>query len=130
MVSQYRANHFSCRGSVHYFKDDAQFTAHLKFMFNGGKGEVSSLGEFLEQGEKSQKISQSLKFNYTRTGDDMFLISTQSTLPDSLAKIMTNLVPDFYLYPDRGLRIHIYRQGNKGYVFMVDNIPSFICAKI
>lgn len=129
-VLVYRDGHFSCRSSMTYFTGNSQLTTKFKFVFNGRTGEFSSLGEYREAGKKDQKISQLMKFNYIRVGDDMVLVSTQSNLSDSQIKSLKNIVPDFYLRKDRGLNLHLFRQGDHGYVFINNDIPTFICTRI
>lgn len=129
-VLAYRDEHFSCRSSITYFTENSQLNTKFKFVFNGRTGEFSSLGEYREVGKVDQKISQFMKFNYIRMGDDMVLVSTQSNFSDSQIKSLQNIVPDFYLRKDRGLNLHLFRQGDHGYVFINNDIPSFICTRV
>lgn len=129
-VQDYRSEHFSCRGSVEMSDDKRFYTVQVKYSFDGGAGEVITLGEYSESGKRHRRISQRLLFNYTHNGDEFVMLSTNSALSDAQARMLSALIPDFYLYKDRGFRIRIYRQGNSGYVFTTYGIPMFICTKI
>jgi hypothetical protein len=129
-VYTYRADHFSCVSRIIYFKGNTKLTVQVKFYFDGGNGIFGSLGEYGEIGEEGRGIAQTMTFNYIRRGSEIVMISTQSTLSDSQILFLNNMVPDFYLRKDRGLRLRLFRQGDKGYVFMNNDIPSFICTGV
>lgn len=129
LVHHYNLDHFSCRGRINIINDGTNFNAQAKYTFNGDHGEVAVVGELSKLGERPQQISQQLLFNYTRNGNEIIMLSTNSALNDAQARVLTTLLPDFYLFKDRGLRIRIYQQGD-GYVFTTFNIPVFICTKI
>ncbi|AIN18821.1 hypothetical protein CH54_2381 [Yersinia rochesterensis] len=129
VVHRYNSDHFSCLGRINIISSETNFNAQAKYSFDGDHGEVAVVGELSKLGERTQRISQQLLFNYTRNGNEIIMLSKNSALSDNQARMLVSLVPDFYLFKDRGLRIRIYQQGD-GYVFTTFNIPVFICTKI
>lgn len=129
IIYDYHSDHFSCRGRINFIYNETHFNAQVKYTFNGDKGEVAVVGELNRPGERTQRISQQLLFNYTHNGNEIVMLSTNSALSDDQARMLVSFVPDFYLFKDRGLRIRIYQQGD-GYVFTTFNLPVFICTKI
>ncbi|WP_145561561.1 hypothetical protein [Yersinia bercovieri] len=129
MVYDYHSDHFSCRGRINFIYNEVNFNVQVKYTFNGNEGEVAVVGELSKPGERPQRISQQLSFNYTHNGNEIVMLSTHSALSDDQARMLVSFVPDFYLFKDRGFRIRIYQQGD-GYVFTTFNIPVFICTKI
>jgi hypothetical protein len=130
LIMIYRADHFSCRGKIDFSDNKRDYTVQVKYIFNGGRGEVTTLGEYSDRWLRNRRISQQLLFDYTHNGDELVMLSTNSALSDEQARMLDKLVPDFYLYKDRGFRIRIFRQGDSGYVFTTYDIPVFICTKI
>ncbi|CNL67343.1 hypothetical protein [Yersinia aleksiciae] len=129
VVYHYHSDHFSCKGRINFIYDDTSYNAQVKYTFDGDKGEVVTVGELSKSGKMIRRISQQLSFNYTRHGNEIVMLSTNSALNDDQARMLVSFVPDFYLFKDRGLRIRIYQQGD-GYVFTTFNIPVFICTRI
>ncbi|ATM74964.1 hypothetical protein CRN79_03485 [Serratia fonticola] len=125
----YRDDHFSCWGRINFYEKNIEYSAQVKYTFNGGKGILNSRGELTYLGGRTRKIHQNLIFKYTHSGDEIIMVSTQSALSDEQAKSLDNILPDFYLYKDRGLRIRIFNQGHNGYVFVTSGIPIFLCTK-
>lgn len=129
-ILNYQADHFSCGGRIEFSDNQRTYTVQVKYTFDGGTGEVTTLGEYSDSGKRSRRLSQQLSFDYTHHGHELVMLSTSSTLSDVQARVLDSLVPDFYLYKDRGFRIRIYRQGDNGYVFTTYGVPVFICTKI
>lgn len=127
-VDNYRADHFSCQGKMEFNNENKKYSAQIRYIFDGGKGNVYALGEYSESGEVSKKIPQHVQFTYTRDGKEMIMVSKRTSLNDKQAISLNAFVPDFYLYKGRGFRISIFRQGD-GYVFTSNGIPIFICTK-
>jgi hypothetical protein len=130
IIWDYRSDQFSCSGRIDFTDKKRNYTVQVKYIFNRGKGEVATIGEYNEVGQNSQRLIQQLSFDYTRNGRELVMLSTSSSLSDEQARMLNTLVPDFYLYKDRGFRIQIYRQGEFGYVFTTYGVPVFICSKI
>lgn len=128
-ILDYRANHFSCGGRIDFSDTRRNYSVQVKYTFDGGTGEVTTLGEYSEAGKMSRRLSQQLLFDYTYHGGEFVMLSTSSALSDTQARMLNTLVPDFYLYKDRGFRIRIYHQGDNGYVFTTYGVPVFICTK-
>ncbi|TQI78146.1 hypothetical protein FHU10_1859 [Serratia fonticola] len=124
---EHRENNFSCRGKITFQKNNVKYLVQVKYIFQGSFGEVVTIGEYSELGQKPRVITQDLSFNYSRIGNEFTMVSTQSLLTESQAKILNSLVPDFYLYKDRGFRIEIHKQGKNGLVFTTASLPIFIC---
>jgi len=126
----YHYDHFSCVGKIEFNKNDKKYFAQVKYIFDGGKGQIYALGEYSQPGQPNKKISQRLLFTYTRKNNEIMMLSKRSLLNDSQSRILNELIPDFYLYKDRGFRIKIFSLQGGGYVFTTYNLPVFICTKI
>lgn len=123
----YQDDHFTCWGQITFKKETASYPVKVRYVFNGSTGEVITIGEYSIQGEKPRKISQKLSFKFSRSGNEYTMLSTQSVLTANQAKALSGLVPDFYLYQDRGLKITMHKQGDNGLVFTTASLPIFIC---
>ncbi|XXD08000.1 hypothetical protein ACMYSN_17950 [Klebsiella sp. R445] len=130
MVYNYRHNHFSCGGNITFSDDKRSYSVQVKYIFNGGGGKVIARGEYHEAGMKNVRLLHQLAFDYMRRDDSIVMFSTTPALSDTQARMLDTLVPDFYLYKDRGFRVRIFKQGKSGYIFTNLGIPVFICTKI
>lgn len=128
-IYNYQFDHFTCSGKIVFSDENRNYSVHVKYIFDEGAGEVVTLGEYQDSNMTSRRLSQQLSFNYTHKGDEIVMLSTKSTLNDANARMLDSLVPDFYLYRDRGFRIRIFKQGESGYVFTTFGVPVFICTK-
>lgn len=126
--NDYRSDHFSCQGKMEFNNENKKYSAQIRYVFDGGKGNVYALGEYSESGKGNKKIPQHVQFTYTRNGKEIIMVSKRTSLNDKQAISLNTFIPDFYLYKGRGFRINIFRQGD-GYVFTSNDIPIFICTK-
>ncbi|VEI75912.1 Uncharacterised protein [Serratia fonticola] len=49
---EHNEDNFSCRGKITFYKDNTQYSVQVKYVFDGGKGNVVSIGEYSELGKK------------------------------------------------------------------------------
>jgi hypothetical protein len=83
--------------------------------------------------EESQKIHRVVTFSYDRDGDiyKMFSDATNdNALSPSVRNELNDFLPDFYLMPQRGLRLKIDKTKNGNYIILNDRLPVFLCIPI
>ncbi|HCD1254259.1 TPA: hypothetical protein JD854_RS04155 [Citrobacter amalonaticus] len=127
LFDYYKKDHFSCWGNISFKRLEGTYSVKVRYVFNGDSGKVITIGEYNEPGLPTRKVTQNLSFKFTREGDEYTMISTLSLLTASQARLLSGVVPDFYLYEDRGLQLFIHKQGNNGLVFRTATLPIFIC---
>lgn len=79
------------------------------------------------------KIHRVVNFSYDREDDiyKMFSdVTNDNVLAPSVRNELNDLLPDFYLMPQRGLRFKIDKTSNGNYVILNDRLPVFLCVPI
>ncbi|AKJ42306.1 hypothetical protein [Pragia fontium] len=126
----YQKDNFSCDGRFYIKNNRDVLDLNVHYRFNAGVGLVESQGEFIPyNGEPARPIKIHIKFSYHQDGDKMFLISENTNPNQQDITLLNQLLPDFFLIRNRGINMHIYPQGQEGYVFSGDKIPYFLCLK-
>ncbi|TNV20465.1 hypothetical protein FH968_10705 [Buttiauxella sp. B2] len=80
-----------------------------------------------------EKFHRVVNFSYDKDGDvyKMFSDATNdNALPPAVRNSLNDLVPDFYLMPQRGIRIKIDKTKNGNYLILNDRLPVFLCVPI
>jgi hypothetical protein len=127
IFNDYKKDNFSCWGNIIFKRQEGTYSVKVRYVFSGETGQVITIGEYNEPGLPTRKVTQNLAFKFTREGDEYTMISTLSLLSTSQARLLSGIVPDFYLYKDRGLQIFIHKQGSNGLVLRTASLPIFIC---
>lgn len=127
VTENYDKDHFSCWGKISFNRQAGTYSVKVRYVFNGDTGKVITIGEYNEPGLPARKVTQNLAFKFTRQGNVYTMISTLSLLTASQTRLLSGVVPDFYLYEDRGLQLFIHKQGRNGLVFSTASLPIFIC---
>ncbi|HCZ9098944.1 TPA: hypothetical protein O4G09_005785 [Klebsiella michiganensis] len=123
----YKKDNFSCWGNISFKRQEGTYAVKVRYVFSGETGKVITIGTYNEPGLPERKVTQNLAFKFTRKNDEYTMISTLSLLTASQARLLSGVVPDFYLYEDRGLQLFIHKQGSNGLVFTTASLPIFIC---
>lgn len=119
-------NNFTCQGQVNSFKGDVSYRARDQYTFSNGNGEIQTIGVYIDKNQKKE-ISYDIKFKYDRIGDEFNMLSTYSSLNSADANLLNDVVPDFYLYKDRGFRMIVSLYERKIYVFSTLGVPFILC---
>lgn len=125
----YQLNHFTCWSKAYIHKGDATYHVLFKYTFNGGDGVVSSVGQYTEPNVNNIRITQNPPFTYYNNSNEFLMLSKSTKLTESDAKLLDPILPDFYIYEDRGFQISIFKEGDNGLIFSQDDLPIFICNK-
>jgi len=80
-----------------------------------------------------QKFHRVVNFSYDKEGDiyKMFSdVTNDNALPLATRNELNDLVPDFFLMPQRGLRFKIDKTKSGNVVIINDRLPVFVCMPI
>ena len=126
---KHQEDDFSCESRFYIQNEDNLLEMDVQYNFNSGKGDVESSGYFIPNGGEPKPIKINVKFSYHKEGND-YLLTSNTTHPNYNDILMLkNALPDFFLTRNRGLNVHIYPQGQAGFVFSGDKVPYFLCLK-
>lgn len=119
-------NNFTCQGQVNSFKGSVSYRARDQYTFSNGNGEIQTVGFYINKDQKKE-ITYNIKFTYDIIGDDFYMFSTYSSLNSADANLLNDVVPDFYLYKDRGFRMIVSLYDKNTYVFSTLGVPFLVC---
>lgn len=88
---------------------------------------------FSEQGSSSEKFHRVVNFNYDKNNDiyQMFSdVTNDNTLSQDTRNKLNDMLPDFFLMPQRGIRLKIDRLKNGNYMILNDRLPVFLCMTV
>ncbi|KFC76673.1 hypothetical protein [Buttiauxella agrestis] len=123
----YKKYNYTCESSTTLTKGNHQYMNTTTYHFSNGRGYINTQGNFSIDGKPVATVVKNLQFNYTISGDNIVMVSTDKY--DDLANVllMRGFIPDFYLYSDRGLSLHMNRINNDAYLFTLNKTPLFYC---
>jgi hypothetical protein len=123
-----------CSAPVRIYSGNVRANLVLDFMYstNNSTGVVSVSGTYQENNKVVGTVRREVAYNWTENKNEVRLHSTSinkmsndESLPDDL---MDNILPDFYVYPDKNITYSILPQHEKGFLFAVGQRPIFFCA--
>lgn len=124
-----------CTAYIVVFQDNIRANLALDFMYNEHKhdGVVSVSGSYTQNNRLAGTIRRDVTYKWEHNGDAFNFISTNinkfshiETLPDELVSMV---MPDFYVYPNKGINYSIQPQGKAGFLFSIGKRPLFFCAR-
>ncbi|HEM8838447.1 TPA: hypothetical protein U2R15_004156 [Klebsiella aerogenes] len=124
---RYQQTHFTCSAGIDIYSGNVIYVVNMSYEFNGYNGILRSLGDYKDGNQKDVRIARNFTFHTEQDGKDTVLFSQEGIQDEGQAKLLSTIIPDFYLYKDRGLTLRLYRQGRHGYVFTLDSLPLFYC---
>lgn len=86
----------------------------------------------VEGSYRNKLIRRDVYFSYMRDDDDYILKSTEVEIIEPINTItnseLKNILPDFFIFPEKKLRYTIRKQANNGYLFFVGSRPVLYCS--
>lgn len=124
-----------CSMSLVVFHKNARANITLNYMYSlkNQNGIVAVSGTYIEDNKLKGRIRRDVAYNWTENQDSYHLHSSRinkfeiiETLPDDL---LANILPDFYVYPDKDVSYSILNQGVHGFLFTIGKRPLLYCAR-
>lgn len=88
---------------------------------------------FGQQGSSSENFHRVVNFNYDKDQDvyQMFSdVTNDNTMTRDIRNKLNDMLPDFFLMPQRGIRLKINRLKNGNYIILNDRLPVFLCMPV
>ncbi|WP_054178738.1 hypothetical protein [Trabulsiella odontotermitis] len=123
-----------CSAPVRIYSGNVSAYLVLDFMYstNNNTGVVSVSGTYRENNKVVGTVRREVAYSWTENKNEVRLHSTSinkmsndESLPDN---VMDDILPDFYVYPDKNITYSILPQDEKGFLFTVGQRPIFFCA--
>ncbi|MFW0766620.1 hypothetical protein QMG90_09315 [Trabulsiella odontotermitis] len=123
-----------CSAPVRIYSGDVRANLMLDFMYStkAHTGVVSVSGTYSENNKVVGTVRREVAYSWSENKNEVRLHSTSinkmsndETLPDD---VMDDILPDFYVYPDKNITYSILPQDKKGFLFTVGQRPIFFCA--
>ncbi|MGY5957569.1 FidL-like membrane protein [Kosakonia sp. BK9b] len=125
----------ACSATIVVFHGDARADLTLDFMYtpHEKKGVVSVSGTYAQGVHQQGNIRRDISYSWTDNKDIYHLKSSVihkfanvESLPD---EIIAQMLPDFYVYPQKQITYSIHNLGNDGFVFSIGKRPIFYCTR-
>jgi hypothetical protein len=123
-----------CTASVVVYYNDVRANMTLDFMYTLEKrtGVVAVSGTYFQNNKPLGVIRQDVAYTWTENKDNLRFHSTRvhkvtndAAISDDL---LNNVLPDFYVYPNKTVSYTILTQGHRGFIFTIGKRPIFFCA--
>lgn len=118
---------------VFYKNVRANITVNYMYSLENKNGIVAVSGTYIEDNKLKGRIRRDVAYDWVENQDSYHLHSTKinkydiiETLPDEL---LANILPDFYVYPDKNVSYTILNQGVHGFLFTIGTRPLFYCSR-
>lgn len=88
---------------------------------------------FRQQGSSEENFHRVVNFNYDKNKDiyQMFSdVTNDNTMNRDVRNKLNDMLPDFFLMPQRGIRLKINRLKNGNYTILNDRLPVFLCMPV
>jgi hypothetical protein len=124
----------ACSASVVVFYENVRANLTLDFMYTLEKktGVVAVNGTLYKDDKLSGAIRRDVSYVWTENKDSFHFtsVSIHKINDESLSdEIIADVLPDFYIYPNKKLNYTILKQGPKGFLFSVGKRPVFFCSR-
>lgn len=122
--------------SLVVFHKNARANITLNYMYSlkNQNGIVAVSGTYIEDNKLKGRIRRDVAYNWTENQDSYHLHSSRinkfeiiETLPDDL---LADILPDFYVYPDKDVSYSILNQGVHGFLFTIGKRPPALLRPI
>lgn len=94
---------------------------------------ICALAARLYQGSSEENFLRVVNFNYDKNKDiyQMFSdVTNDNTMNRDVRNKLNDMLPDFFLMPQRGIRLKINRLKNGNYTILNDRLPVFLCMPV
>ncbi|MFV0262107.1 MAG: hypothetical protein ACK5JN_06655 [Kluyvera sp.] len=122
-----------CTAPVLVFYKNTQANLTLDFMYSlkNRTGVVAVSGTYYVDNKLSGVIRRDVSYIWNENKDSTHFVSTSvnkvsrdETLSDD---VIATVLPDFYVYPRKGISYTILTQGHRGFMFTIGKRPVFLC---
>lgn len=123
-----------CTASIVVYYKDVRANMTLDFMYTLEKrtGVVAVSGTYYQNDKPLGVIRQDVAYTWTENKDNLRFhsnrvakVTNDAAISDDL---LNNVLPDFYVYPNKTISYTILTQGHRGFIFTVGKRPIFFCA--
>lgn len=124
-----------CSGTWVIFNKNTKTNLTLDFMYSRKHqvGTVAINGILLEGDKVKARIRRDVIYDWTENQDILNFHSIKINkfkIMDSLSdEQLAEILPDFYVYPDKRVSYSVLSQGNHGFLFTIGQRPLFYCAR-
>lgn len=126
----YQSSHFVCQSDLVIASDTITLTLLSSFAFNGEYGEYHATGSLKQLTQPPISVNRAFRFNYLFNQGQLLMISAENSTHSSSLEHITQLVPDFFLYRNRGVELQLSRLNRSSYLFSQNNTPYIYCQKL
>ncbi|MCG8709346.1 hypothetical protein JHU04_002591 [Brenneria sp. 4F2] len=128
-INRPQSTKLSCDASFVVHKNGYVIKLLMSYIFYDKTGIAMLNGTLSMPDGIINTVNRRTVFNYKKVNNGYFLISTDSYSMSHQAAnvIFSEVLPVFYFKKDINFNIIIYPQGNEGWVFATDPVPSFLC---
>lgn len=126
----WQREHFNCLGETLIERPPMKASMAVKYIFNGDTGVAVLRGEIQPENAPAIAVNHNVFFNFTRKGNDYFLISkevTSSTGSSTDGAVLEATLPQFYLHPGVTFYLNITKVSHDGWMFFTSRTPSLYC---
>jgi len=121
-------DNFKCASSFSTRANNTVISGLIKYTFISGHGEVAADFNLQIADKEPERINRVFNFTYTREGNIYTMVS-EGFYDQAHFGTLKNMIPDFYIIDNSGLRLKIYKQSRHGYVLEHENISLLYCAE-
>jgi hypothetical protein len=123
----YKKDHFSCDARIMVFGETVDHEAIIHFTFDGDTGSYAALGQIGERGKSEIETANKFTFKYWRDGSNLIMISNHNRVVENVFNQYFPQTPDFFVYQERGIDLHVVRENSSNYLFSYAGTPLFYC---
>ena len=125
----------ACSASIVVYHEDVRAHITLDFMYTLQKqtGIVAVSGTYYKNDKVAGIIRRDVSYVWTENKDSFHFTSINIhhvNDDESLSsEVISDVLPDFFVYPNKKMNYSITKQGSRGFMFSVGKRPIFFCAR-
>ncbi|MBT1885902.1 hypothetical protein [Enterobacter mori] len=125
----------ACSASIVVYHENARANITLDFMYTmkTQTGIVAVSGTYYKNDKVAGVIRRDVSYVWTENKDSFHFtslniqhVNDDESLPND---VISDVLPDFFVYPNKKMNYSITKQGPKGFMFSVGKRPIFFCAR-
>lgn len=130
-INRPKPTKLSCDASFILHKDGHVLKLLMSYIFYDNNGIAMLNGAEVTPEGVTHTVNRRTVFTYAKVNNSYSLTSTNSySMPNQAENtVFSELMPAFYFKKDINFNIVIYPQGDEGWVFAAEPVPSFLCEK-
>lgn len=124
-----------CHSSIIVFYKDTTSYISINYMYSteNKTGIVAISGKYFEDGKVKGIIRRDIEYSWTENHDSFVFhsinVNKYAILETVSDDTLANILPDFFVYPDKTVSYLIQNQGTHGYLFLAGKRPLFYCSR-